>query len=105
MPDGAMIELEPHVGMVDYSHNPNTVALFPNPCQSSLHLKASMKAEQDIVVQFVDMLGKVIETHKIPIANGVVDRLIATDQLPNGLYIALIHSENKVYRLYFVKER
>jgi hypothetical protein len=105
MPDGAMIELEPHVGMVDYSHNPNTIALFPNPCQSSLHLKASMEAEQDVVVQFVDMVGKVIETHSLPVANGLVERVLATNELPDGLYIALIQSEKKVYRLPFVKER
>jgi hypothetical protein len=105
LPGGSMSQLLPHVGIADYSHNPNTVALFPNPCQSSLHLKGSMEAEQDVIVQLVDMVGKVIETHKIQVANGLVDGFISTSQLPNGLYIALIQSEKKVYRLPFVKER
>ena len=100
-----MSQLLPHVGIVDYSHSENTVALFPNPCQSSLHLNGSMEAEQDVIVQFIDMVGKVIETHKIPVANGLVDGFISTSQLPDGLYIALIRSENEVYRLPFLKER
>ncbi len=105
LPDGAMIELLPHVGIADYSHPTNTVTLFPNPCQSSLHLKGSMEAEQDVIVQLVDMVGKVIETHKIQVANGLVDGFISTSQLPDGLYIALIHSVKELYRLPFVKER
>ncbi len=100
-----MSQLLPHVGIADDSHTTNTVTLFPNPCQSSLHLKGSMEAEQDVIVQFVDMVGKVIETHKIPVANGLVDGFISTSLLPNGLYIALIQSEKEVSRLPFVKER
>ncbi len=103
LPDGAMIELLPHVGIADYSHTTNTVTLFPNPCQSSLHLKGSMEAEQDVLVQFVDMVGKVIETHKIPVANGFVDRFISTSQLPDGSYVALLQSEKEVFRIPFVK--
>ena len=105
LPGGSMSQLMPHVGIVNYSHNENTVALFPNPCQSSLHLKGSMEAEQDVIVQFVDMVGKVIETHNMPVANGLVERVVATNELPYGLYIALIQSEKEVYRLPFVKER
>jgi hypothetical protein len=105
LPEGAMSELLPHVGIIDYSNNANTIALFPNPCQSSLHLKSNMEWEQNVIVQFIDMVGKVIETHKISVANGFDEWLISTNELPDGYYIAHIQSEKEIYRLPFVKER
>ena len=81
-----------------FNFNDTKVIIAPNPAQDFIAIQSQM-AENDLKVELIDELGKVVKTSQIP--QGSTLSIIETETVYNGLYFIRISNE-KVSKSYKV---
>jgi hypothetical protein len=75
-----------------FDYNDTKVIIAPNPAQDFIAIQSQM-AENDLKVELIDELGKVVKTSQI--LQGSTLSIIETDTLYNGLYFIRISNEKE----------
>ena len=95
---GGTTTYNPPLGIPTNNLEKLEVIIAPNPTQDFIAIQTQM-AENDLNVELIDMLGKVIKTSKI--LQGSTLSIIETDTVYNGTYILKISNETsfKTYKV------
>ncbi len=84
------------------NNNTNTFIYF-NPGTQQLILGGDVIEHNSYHLQVVDMFGKKILDQNFELAAGQDHKIINSGDLPNGIYIATLSSDNNCYRQKFVR--
>ncbi|MCW3122022.1 MAG: hypothetical protein JWQ38_1514 [Flavipsychrobacter sp.] len=92
---------EDHTGVAQVNNSLFANAtVYPNPAQDVATLSLDMKQNGNLKIAVIDMTGKVVKTvfnGSSVVGNQTFD--ISTNDMPNGLYVIAISSDNKVKTL------
>lgn len=85
--------------------SPN-IAIFPNPAKEQLVLSFQLNKEQaDLTIKILSLQGKLVQQYFYP------NRKIGSNQLnldvhnlPNGIYLIELNTENSVFYQKFIKQ-
>ena len=66
------------------------LSIFPNPAKNLLTVSVSNSANENAVVQVVDMLGKVVKQQNVLLVAGNNTVSLAIDNLAKGSYFVVI---------------
>jgi hypothetical protein len=88
----------PTLAATSYENSGFQVRIAPNPAQDFIAIQCQM-ADQDMHIELIDELGKVIKTSKI--LQGSTLSIIETDTVYNGIYFVQITSQkdSKVFKV------
>ncbi|HEX8547736.1 MAG TPA: T9SS type A sorting domain-containing protein [Cytophagaceae bacterium] len=91
---------EPLTGVIDESSS-NKINLFPNPAADQIAITLSEGDKNSMLSLTIinSVSEKVIE-----VKNHHIGANLNIEELPNGIYLALISSENKRYKIKFLKK-
>ncbi|MGK0388049.1 MAG: hypothetical protein ACI94Y_000777 [Maribacter sp.] len=81
-------------------------AVFPNPVRNNLNIVLNSLEDRPVVLQVVDVTGKIILEEKHVINEGNNDVVLRTEKLSKGLYFININDEEgtrKVKTVRFAK--
>ena len=77
-------------------------AVYPNPFNESISLKAGFSESVDANVEITDQLGRVIKTLELP-NQRKIDKLIILDNIPSGVYILKLKVGNEFTQYKLIK--
>jgi Secretion system C-terminal sorting domain len=80
-----------------------SIILSPNPVVKTAKLALVIDKAQQIKIQLVDALGKVITNYSMQAINGINEKNIDLSSLANGVYAFLIHTSTEIEKIQFVK--
>ncbi|MEO8235062.1 MAG: YHYH protein [Flavobacterium sp.] len=80
----------------DFIKNDLKVVIYPNPAQDFIAIQSQM-AENNLKIELIDELGKVIKESKI--LQGSTLSIIETDEIYNGIYFVKI-SDGSIFKTY-----
>ena len=80
----------------DFVKNDLKVVIYPNPAQDFIAIQSQM-AENNLKIELIDELGKVIKESKI--LQGSTLSIIETDEIYNGIYFVKI-SDGSIFKTY-----
>lgn len=74
----------------------SNVAIIPNPSNGSFTIKGSFTGDNDVSVEIIDMLGKVIFSGSATLQSGQLNKQVVLDNREGrGMYFLKIHSQNE----------
>jgi Secretion system C-terminal sorting domain len=80
------------------------VKTYPNPIESDLNIEiTSDKSNSDVIVELIDVVGKLIEVQKIKTTSGTSTITFDTHDLISGSYIVRITNDDNVMQHKIVK--
>jgi hypothetical protein len=83
--------------------NIKVVGLYPNPATTSTIIDFNLTAKEDITVDIVDVLGKVVKTEtKLGLESGDHSIVLNTSDLNNGVYFMNLRSNGTISTQRFV---
>jgi PKD repeat protein len=82
--------------------NETKLELFPNPTESVLYFKMPETASEILVVEIIDIQGRVISTDFNKESNGTFR--IKTEELPSGYYLLKVRTENQAFQGKFIRQ-
>ena len=88
---GGLKQIDP-VGLNDVSAN-TSLKLYPNPASDIVQLNYAFEGQQQLEIQILDAVGRVVKSEKATALNGYQKQLNFANQ-PKGYYIVSITSEN-----------
>ena len=80
-----------------------TMMLYPNPVRDFLQVKYDSKAEENVNVQIINILGKVVYQRVMKSQTGTNYIDIHTEYFQNGMYLCRIQNGNKIETAKFIK--
>ena len=80
-----------------------TMMLYPNPVRDFLQVKYDSKAEENVNVQIINILGKVVYQRLMKSQTGTNYIDIHTESFQNGMYLCRIQNGNKIETAKFIK--
>jgi hypothetical protein len=102
----ATIEIEvsdqvpPCIVSVDELGEQNTIRLYPNPVANELTVLLNEQVSGKVVIQIIDVTGKVIRTQEVNAAVQTVKMDVT--ELANGMYTLTVQGENQNASKHFV---
>ncbi|MES2779696.1 MAG: DUF4397 domain-containing protein [Bacteroidota bacterium] len=84
------------VGIAEQMINSNSLAVYPNPANSELHIRFESNKANDITIEIMDLTGKAIVTQNRNMHFGFNNLSIDVSSLNNGLYIMNMKSDQQV---------
>ena len=96
-----------NIGIIDFSVSKYSVLIYPNPIFQSLTLEYTLKSEEEISIQFLDMQGKLVKTftNKEKQSAGKYEKTFCfPENVECGNYILNISSPNGQLSLKIVKQ-
>jgi hypothetical protein len=78
--------------------NEEATKIYPNPVIDLLYIKSSLAEECEVIVEVLDLQGKVLLIEKISDMNG-----INVSDLQKGIYICRVHICDKIENIKFLK--
>jgi hypothetical protein len=82
----------------------NTATVYPNPFESSFHLKLNNDQTQIASVRLIDVSGRAYYKNNIQFVKGMNDIEIVTPDLDKGVYYLSVQLENALVRVKVVKK-
>ncbi|MEM6348154.1 MAG: T9SS type A sorting domain-containing protein [Bacteroidota bacterium] len=76
--------------------------IFPNPSQQKIHIKGDWSASQEVKLDILDQMGKVVH-HESFISNQKIDKQLFIQHLPSGTYYLHLKTKQGVSVKKFVK--
>lgn len=80
------------------------LVIYPNPAQATIYAQVTVVKAGVAVIRIVDVLGRVVNTQKIPLAIGTTIVSIPATTLTSGNYILEIYNADGKQQQRFVKE-
>lgn len=87
------------LGVSDYFEN-NTLSVYPNPTNTTLHVKLSNTVELPESFSIYNMLGQQIATERV---SGASDLVIDVSSYSEGMYFIKLNKDSKTKTIQFVK--
>ncbi len=84
--------------------SPNPLSVYPNPVGEVLHLRYTATGTLDVVIQVLDMNGKVLQGTHIPARNVTGETQLSVSTLPKGIYLCRIIDGNRLFSATFIKQ-
>ena len=86
---------------------PFEVSMFPNPNNGgfTLHGTIASRTDEDVTIEIMDMLGKVVYVHTVTAAGGVINEPIGLSGIESGIYLLNVRNKNESQVLRFVVEK
>ena len=79
------------------------LSVYPNPVKSNLSLQIANTKDENVTLQVVDMLGKVLKQQSAQLYNGINNVSLSVSDLARGNYIIIVKGE-KVAQKQFIKD-
>jgi len=87
------------------TNNSATTTIYPNPLSNSATLRFHLKQSGNTKIVIIDLFGKeLINYHNLFFSNGQQEYSLQTSELPVGIYICLVTTENETKAIRFTKE-
>ena len=80
-----------------------SMMLYPNPVRDFLQVKYDSKAEENVNVQIINILGKVVYQRLLKSQTGTKSIEIQTESFQNGMYLCRIQHGNEIETAKFIK--
>ena len=77
-------------------------ALYPNPVRSNLTLHIENDKSENVMLQVVSLLGKIVQQQQAQLSVGVTDIKLDVSTLAQGSYIVLVKGES-THKQQFIK--
>jgi hypothetical protein len=87
--------LEP-MGINAFADN-QALVVFPNPAQDVLTIQLNNNSNTEVDIALYDLLGQEILTQKITFAEGISQRNVMLDKVPNGIYLLKLTKGEQVF--------
>lgn len=78
--------------------------LYPNPASESVTINLSSNVSDKVSMKVYDVLGKEVYTEQVQLIQGVNNKTLGIESLPNGLYSLTIQVGNQNYVQKFIKQ-
>ncbi len=88
---------------IEQNLNSNGTVLYPNPVTDQFIVSFSVKQSNTVVIDIVDLNGKVIRNKVINCVGGKCYALFEAHDLPKGTYTCLLHRSGSTQSLKFIK--
>ncbi len=72
------------------------LALYPNPTTNELNISLELPNLQDIHIQLVDAMGRIVIDSKIPVQNNKFSHQISLKDYASGVYSLFLKEKDKV---------
>jgi len=79
------------------------LSVFPNPVQSQLNVQLTLTQSMDVNITVMNVTGQVIRQNQYQMINGQNDVVIPTSDLPSGVYMLRLETNDGVVTEKFVK--
>ena len=77
----------------------NAISISPNPTSDVLNIVVETKNEDDLELNLLDVFGKVIKQQKTTVQQGLNNKSLDIQDLPNGIYfLQLQQGTEKIIR-------
>lgn len=84
------------VGVETSGTTNNSLVIFPNPTNGSLFINYSSEKEQEITIEFFDLLGKSLLKYSLFCNAGFTEKTIDCSTLNQGIYLLKISDSNNI---------
>ena len=91
-----------YIGNVSKEENSN-MSLYPNPVKDRLQVRYETFSEENVIIQLIDIQGKVICTQNSKSTLGINYVNINSDTFQNGIYLCKLQTGNRVEIKKFIK--
>jgi len=89
------------------SDSPNltqqSLTLYPNPAHSNLTVELNATIASTAIISINDYTGKIVSSQKYNLSKGINTENINIENLTDGIYQLLIHSNDEIIRSKFIK--
>jgi len=82
------------VGVKEVQGTVRNLSLFPNPVNEVLQIKLSVSQAQSIIIEMLDVSGRVLYTKTRVVASGELNENVDVRSYPKGTYLIKINGEN-----------
>lgn len=82
------------VGVKEVQGTVSNLSLFPNPVNEVLQIKLSVSQAQSIIIEMLDVSGRVLYTKTRVVASGELNENVDVRSYPKGTYLIKINGEN-----------
>lgn len=73
------------------------IRIYPNPVSKVLNIIFSTSPESDIALRFIDLFGTTCKEYSIAVSKGMDHYYIDVSDIPDGLYLVEINTQNQRY--------
>lgn len=77
---------------------PRTMQLYPNPAQNRINFEWIQPVDTDVQISLYDMQGRVVFNDTRSFTAGVANTSVGLWNIPAGVYVVKLESEQQVYR-------
>ena len=91
---GAFLVLDSTAAITKVKGNEFDVVIYPNPTNESIFIKLNLKSSQNIQIDILDVMGKIIYSNKFKNINSEFSHTINTKDFAKGTYFVKINTDN-----------
>ncbi|MDD4970290.1 MAG: T9SS type A sorting domain-containing protein [Paludibacter sp.] len=91
--------VEEVTGFVD-----NNLVLYPNPAKEVLQVRFDSKADENVLIQILNIQGKVVSQQQLTSIDGRNTVEIRVGSYPHGLYLCRLQTGTKIESTKFIKD-
>ncbi len=81
----------------EFTFDDEAIAVFPNPAQDEITIQLINSKSAEMNMALYDLLGQEILTQKINFTEGISQRNIMLDNVPNGIYLLKLTKDDQVF--------